>query len=107
MDNYFAQTISFSSEKKVQSIASEGCLMVKALSLPAGEVLEKHHTPHVLYLQALQGKPIITIYGTEPVEKDEIITLEPGMFLRIEAAHPHAVDAGDEDSLLLLHLVKK
>lgn len=94
-------SVSFSKEKRIQSLVQEGPLMIKALSLSAGESLTKHNTPNVLYLQCVEGTPTITLHSPE-----ETIVLEPQQILRIEAKREHAVDAGEEDALLLLHLVK-
>lgn len=99
-------SISYSAEQRIQSVMSEGALSIKALSLPKGESMKKHHTPNVLYLQCLEGKPDITVYGASPEESDEVTTLLPNMLLRIEPNRPHAVDAGEEHALLLLHLLK-
>lgn len=101
----YLQSLSFSKDKRIQSIVSEGCLTIKALSLSAGESLKKHKTANILYLQCLQGNPNITIFGTSQTEQDETITLSPGTLLRIEANQLHEVEAGEENTLLLLHLV--
>lgn len=94
-------SVSFSKEKRIQSLVEEGPYMVKALSLAAGELLPKHETPHHLYLQCLEGAPTITLF--DPEEK---LVLKPHSLLRIEAKRQHAVEAGEQQSLLLLHLVK-
>lgn len=99
------QTITFSNDKRIQSVITEGCLSVKALSLPAGESMKKHQTPHVLLLQCLEGKPSITVFGAAPDEQDVTTILTPGMLLRIEAKRPHEVNADEQNALLLLHLV--
>ena len=94
-------SVSFSKEKRIQSVVQEGPLMIKALSLSVGESLTRHNTPNVLYLQCLKGMPTITLHNPE-----ETIKLESQQILRIDAKREHAVDAGEEDALLLLHLVK-